>query len=106
MKTNARYFKAVQAEMKLEHSISRSKKKPWRNWKANEASGVCHCVGYSVPRSSGYQQRLYGEILKSVLANADPNPLHKELRNRNISEYNDIKKNITKEASFMKPLCH
>ena len=100
MKTNARYFKAVQAEMKLEHSISRSKKK------ANEASGVCHCVGYSVPRSSGYQQRLYGEILKSVLANADPNPLHKELRNRNISEYNDIKKNITKEAIFMKPLCH
>ena len=34
----------------------------------------------------------YGEISKSVLANTDVNPLHKELKDRNISERNDITK--------------
>ena len=32
----------------------------------------------------------YGEISKSVMSNADANPLHKELRNRNILEYYNI----------------
>ena len=36
----------------------------------------------------------HGEISKSALANADANPLHKEFRNRNISEYNDIAKQM------------
>ena len=55
MKTNARYFKAVEAEMKLEQSIQRLNKGPE---KTNEASGVCHCMRISNTRSPGYQQRL------------------------------------------------
>ena len=37
VKTNAGYVKAVAADMKLEQSIQRSKKRPWRNNRANEA---------------------------------------------------------------------
>ena len=55
MKTNARYFKAVEAEVKLEQSIQRLNKDPE---KTNEASGVCHCMRVSNTRIPGYQQRL------------------------------------------------
>ena len=42
VKTNAGYVKTVAADMKLEQSIQRSKKRLWRNNRANEASDVCH----------------------------------------------------------------
>ena len=38
------------------------KKRPWRNLRANEASGICHCVGISIPRSPCYQQRLWRNL--------------------------------------------
>ena len=93
MKANARYFKAAAANMKLEHlSIQHSKKGPAgtglqtkHQAYVTEWDLAYHEVGLPISKE-------YGEISKSVLANADANPFHKELRNINISVYNDITK--------------
>ena len=80
MKTNERYFKAVAADMRV-----------------TEDRGQTNYQAYATVWGLAYHKVLviskgYGEISKSVLANTDANPLHKELRNTNISEYNDITK--------------
>ena len=80
MKTNERYFKAVAADMRV-----------------TEDRGQTNYQAYATVWELAYHKVLAiskgcGEILKSVLANTDANPLHKELRNTNISEYNDITK--------------
>ena len=90
MKTNARYFKAVAAAMKLEQSIQRSKKDPGgiRRQTKHQTYVTTWELAYhevALPVS-----KEYGEISKSVLANTGANPLHKELRNINISVYNEI----------------
>ena len=83
VKTNAGYFKAVPADMKLEQSIQRSKKDP------GATIGQTKHQAYVTEWELAYHEVLaisksYGEISKSVLLNADGNPSHKELRNRNI----------------------
>ena len=77
--------------MELEQSIPHSKRSPGRIGGKMKYQAYVTAWDITIPRSSGYQQD-YGEILKSVLANTDANPLQKELRNINISEYNDITK--------------
>ena len=77
--------------MELEQSIPHSKKSPGRI--GGKTKHQVYVTAWDMP----YQDVLaiskdYEEILKSVLANTDANPLHKELKNRNISEYNDITK--------------
>ena len=88
MKTNARYLKAVAADTKLEQGIQRSKKSPGRIRRQTKHQT------YVTASKLAYQEVLvisksYREISKSVLANTDPNPLRKELKNGNISECND-----------------
>ena len=61
MKINARYFKAVAADMKLEQSIHRSKK-AMEELEAKKASRICQCVGINIPRRPGYQQRLWRNL--------------------------------------------
>ena len=90
MKANARYFKAVEAVVKLEQSIQRLNKGPE---KTNEASGVCHSWELATHEFLAINKG-WGEISKSILANTDANPFHKELRNRTISEHNDITNNF------------
>ena len=77
--------------MELEQSIPRSKKSPGGIGRQTKHKA------YVTAWDLAYQEVLaiskcYGEILKSILANTDANSLDKELRNRNISEYNDITK--------------
>ena len=91
VKTNRRYFKAVAADTKLEHSFQRSKKGQ------GGIRGQTKHQAYVTAWELAYDEVLaiskgYGEISISVLANTDANPLCKELRIRNISEYNNIKK--------------
>ena len=86
VKTNAGYFKAVAADMKLEQSIHRSKNDP------REIIGQTKHQAYVTEWELAYHEVLaisksYGEISESVLANTDANLLYKELRNRNIWEY-------------------
>ena len=83
VKTNAGYFKAVPADMKLEQSIQRSKEDP------GGIIGQTKHQTYVTEWELAYHEVLaisksYGEISKSVLVNTDVNPSHKELRNRNI----------------------
>ena len=64
-------------------------------------------MGISIPRSLAMSKN-YVKILKSVLANKDANPLHKELRNRIIWEYNETVNKVflfIKEAILLKALC-
>ena len=86
MKTNATYSKSVAADITWIH---RSKRGPRgiRGQKKHHAYNTAWKLAYQeVPAiRQGYE-----EISKSVVSNADAHPLHKELRNRNISEYNDI----------------
>ena len=94
MKTNATYFKAVAADVTW---IQSSKRGPERiRWQTKHQA-------YATAWELVYQEvsaisKGYGEISKSVLANTDANPLHKQLRNRNISECNDI---ATKQTIFL-----
>ena len=88
VKTNAGYFKAVAADMKLEQSIHRSKNDP------GEIIGQAKHQTYVTEWELAYHEVLaisksYGEIWESVLANTDANLLYKELRNRNIWEYKE-----------------
>ena len=55
-------------------------------------------MGISIPQSL-VMSKSYVKILKSVLANIDANPLHKELRNRIIWEYNEA---VNKVFLFIK----
>ena len=52
-------LKLLQLKQNLNSAL---KKTTWRNYRANEASGIYHCVGISIPRSPGYHQRLWGNI--------------------------------------------
>ena len=69
--------------MKLEQSFKRSKKSPGGIRRQTEDQV------YVTERELAYHEVLaiskgYGEISKSILANTDPNLLHKEFRNGNI----------------------
>ena len=91
VKTNTRYFKAVAADTKLDHSFQSSKEGH------GGIRGQTNHQAYVTAWKLVYHKVLainkgYGEISNTVLANTDANPWCKELRNRNILEYNDIKK--------------
>ena len=90
VKTNAEYFKVIAADMKLELSIQCSKQIP------GGIIGQTKHQAYVTEWKLAYHEVLaislailaksYGEISKSVLANTDGNPLHKELKNRSITK--------------------
>ena len=85
MKTNATYFKAVAADI------------TWIQYPKRGPEGIRGQTKHQ-PYATAWElykevlaiSKGYGEISKSVVSNTDANPLHKEMRNINIFEYNDI----------------
>ena len=103
LKTNAEYYKTDAADIKLEQSIQLLKKGP------RGIIGQIKHQAYKHKALSVAITKTYGEISKSILTNADANPLHKELKNRKFSEYdkavNKVFLFIKERDNPMKALC-
>ena len=83
MKTNAEYYKTDAVDVKLEQSIQRLKEDPGR------IIGQTKHQAYKHKSLAIAISKIYDEISKSILASTDANPLYKEFKNRNISDYNE-----------------